>query len=105
MIRLRLSENLMAVISLRLLMNKQGTGRVPAVEILRFTRSIQECIKTPEKTHELKEHMEKGKAEYGMQTFDQHLIELYKSGEISMEVAKFAATSTSEFERGLTIEQ
>jgi twitching motility protein PilT len=105
MIRLRVAENLMGIISLRLLMNRQGTGRVPAVEVMRVTRSVQECIKIPEKTLEIKDHVEKGKADYGMQTFDQHLIELYKAGEISMEVAKFAATSASEFERALTIEQ
>jgi twitching motility protein PilT len=105
MIRLRLADSLMGVVSLRLLMNKSGTGRVPAVEIMRVTRSIQECIKNPEKTLEIKDHMEKGKADYGMQTFDMHLVDLYKSGEISQEVAKFAATSSSEFERALTIEQ
>jgi twitching motility protein PilT len=105
MIRLRLAENLMAIVSLRLLMNKQGTGRVPAVELMRVTRSIQECIKNPERTLEVKDHMEKGKADYGMQTFDQHLVDLYRTGEISMEVAKFAATTASEFERALTVEQ
>ena len=104
MIRLRLAENLMAIVSLRLLMNKTGTGRVPAVEVMRVTRSVQECIKNPEKTHEIKEHMEKGRDDYGMQTFDQHLVELYKANDISLEVAKFAATSASEFERALTLE-
>lgn len=104
MIRLRLAENLMAVISLRLLMNKAGSGRCPAVEVMRVTRSIQECIKQPDKLMEIKDHIEKGKADYGMQTFDQHLVELFKNGDISVEVAKFAATSASEFERAITLE-
>jgi len=105
MVRLRLAENLMAVVSLRLLMHASGAGRVPAVEIMRVTRSIQECIKNPEKTIEIKDHMEKGRADYGMQTFDQHLVDLFKANEISMEVGKFAATSAAEFERALTLEQ
>jgi len=105
MIRLRLADNLLAIVSLRLLMNKQGDGRVPAVEVMRVTRSIQECVKNPEKMIEIRQHLEKGKADYGMQTFDQHLVELFQKGEISMEVAKFAATSASEFERAITLEE
>ncbi|MFC2173054.1 type IV pilus twitching motility protein PilT [Acidobacteriota bacterium] len=104
MVRLRLSENLMGVASLRLLINKAGTGRVPAVEIMRVTRSIQECIKHPDRIHEIKDHIEKGKSEYGMQTFDQHLVDLFKKGMISQDVARFAASSPSEFERALTLE-
>ena len=49
-VRERLAENLEAVVSLRLLPNKKGTSRVPAVEIMRSTRSIRECIKDPTKT-------------------------------------------------------
>ena len=94
----------MAVVSLRLLMHAGAGGRIPAVEIMRVTRSIQECIKNPDKTHEIKEHVERGRADYGMQTFDQHLVELHKAGEISIEVAKFAATSAAEFERALTVD-
>jgi Tfp pilus assembly pilus retraction ATPase PilT len=76
---------------------------VPAVEILRVTRSIQECIRHPERGHELKQLIEKG-TEFGMQTFDQHLAALHKAGSISIEVARYAATSQTEFDRGLTVE-
>ena len=103
-VRIRIAENLMAVVSLRLLMHGSGSGRVPAVEVMRVTRSIQECIKSPEKTLEIRSHMEKGRDDYGMQTFDQHLVDLHKAGQISVEVAKFAATSAAEFERALTID-
>ena len=41
-VRARLAENLHAIVSLRLLVNKKENGRVPAVEIMRSTRSIQE---------------------------------------------------------------
>ena len=38
---------------------------------------------------------------YGMQTFDQHLTDLYRSEIITMDVAKHAATSPADFERNL----
>jgi twitching motility protein PilT len=44
-VRERLADNLQAIVSLRLLPNKKGTGRVPAVEVLRTTRSIREAIR------------------------------------------------------------
>jgi len=40
---------------------------------------------------------------YGTQSFDQHLIELYNSGIISLETAKGAATNPADFERALYI--
>jgi twitching motility protein PilT len=49
----------------------------------------------------MKEYMEKGREIYGMQTFDQHLTELYKSKVIDLLTAKAAATSPSDFERNL----
>jgi twitching motility protein PilT len=102
MIRLRLSENLMAIISLRLLPNKSGTGRIPAVEIMRATRTIQECIKIPERTAEMINYMAKSK-ELGMQTFDQHLLDLVREDKISADVAKAAATSPGDLERSLML--
>ena len=44
-VRARIADNIQAIVSLRLLVNKRDDGRVPAVEILRATRSIQECIR------------------------------------------------------------
>lgn len=102
MVRLRLSENLMAIISLRLLPNKSGTGRIPAVEIMRATRTIQEYIKVPEKTTEINNYIAKSR-EYGMQTFDQHLLDLVKENKISPDVAKAAATSPGDLERALML--
>jgi twitching motility protein PilT len=99
--RLRLSESLKAVISQRLLPKADGSGRVVAVEVMRNTATIAECIADPEKTAEIRDHVAAGRQQYGMQTFDQHLMELYSSGQISLEVAKGAATSPADFERNL----
>jgi twitching motility protein PilT len=97
--RLRLSETLLAVISQRLLQRADGTGRVVACEIMRQTKTIQECIAEPSKIFMLKEYIEKGREHYRMQTFDQHLSNLYRDGTISLETAKAAATSAADFER------
>lgn len=101
--RLRIAENLAAVISLRLLINKTGTARIPAVEIMRVTRTIQECIAMPEKTHLITKYIEESR-EFGMQSFDQHLVELFKQGKLHLEVAKQAATSPGNFERAITLD-
>ena len=99
--RLRLSETLLAVISQRLLQKADGTGRVVACEIMRQTQTIQECIAEPAKTCLIKEYIEKGRELYHMQTFDQHLTNLYHEGLINLETAKAAATSAADFERNL----
>jgi twitching motility protein PilT len=102
--RQRLSETLKAIISQRLLQRADGNGRVAACEIMRQTQTIQECIAESSKTFMLKEYIEKGREFYKMQTFDQHLTDLYHAGAITLEVAKSAATSSADFERNLHFE-
>ena len=99
--RLRLSESLKAVISQRLLPRADGKGRVVAVEVMRNTATIAECIADPAKTDEIRDHVSQGRVQYGMQTFDQHLMELFQREAITLEVAKGAATSPADFERNL----
>ncbi len=99
--RLRLSESLRAVVSQRLLPRADGQGRVVAVEVMRNTATIAECIADPEKTSEIRDHVADGRVQYQMQTFDQHLMDLYTSEQITLETAKAAATSPADFERNL----
>ena len=101
-VRLRLAETLLAIISQRLVVRADGGGRVVACEIMRRTQTIQECIEDPEKIHMIKEYIEKGREMYKMQTFDQHLTDLYKSEIVTLETAIAAATSPSDFERNLS---
>jgi twitching motility protein PilT len=103
-VRFRLAESLMAIISQRLLPSKDGKGMVVACEIMFSTLSIKECICIPEKFHLLHDYIEKGKELLGMQSFDQHLAELYRSGKLSLEVAKSASSNPSDFERSLLLE-
>ncbi len=102
--RVRLAEALKATVSLRLLPTADGQGRIPAVEIMRVTRTIQECIRQADKLSEIPHHIGQGRDLYGMQTFDQHLLELHQKKRITYEVARMAATNPEEFQRALTIE-
>jgi twitching motility protein PilT len=103
-VRDRLADNLQAIVSLRLLPNKKGTGRVPAVEVMRITRTLRECIRDAQRTVEMPEHIEKGRDVLQMQTFDQHLLDLYQAGKIRLETARDAASNPRDFVTKLTLE-
>jgi twitching motility protein PilT len=103
MVRIRVAENLKATISQRLLPKKERKGRVAALEILRMTKTIEECIKDALRTHEIKDVIEEGRDAYGTQSFDQHLTDLFNRGVIDFETAKSAATNPSDFERAVLL--
>ena len=102
-VRARLADNLKAIVSLRLLVNKKQTGRVPAVEVMRSTRTIQECVKDPARTHEITELVGRARGD-GMQTFDQHLLDLLRANKISHEAALNAASNPADFQTKLEME-
>ncbi len=89
-----LSLNIRALVSQRLIPKKDGKGRSAAVEIMLNSPLIQDLIFKGE-VHEIKEIMKKSR-ELGMQTFDQHLFELYEGGLISYEDALRNADSVNE---------
>jgi len=91
-IYLQLSLNLRAVVSQRLVRTKDE-GRIAAVEVLLGTPRIQDLIYRGE-IAEMKEAMEKSST-VGMQTFDQHLFELYTKGKISLDEALRNADSAN----------
>ena len=97
MIRVRLSEQLQAVISQRLVQRKGG-GRVAAMEIMPVTATIRDCIKDRDRVDEISDLIEEGKDHYGSQTFDQHLMELVKRDIVAFEVAKSAANNPADFD-------
>jgi twitching motility protein PilT len=102
-VRSRIADNLRAIVSLRLLPNKKGTARVPAIELMVSTRSIQECIKDASKTHEITEYIGRARSE-GMQSFDQHLLDLLRANKISVEIAMAAASNPTDFKTKLALE-
>jgi twitching motility protein PilT len=96
-IRIQLAQVIKAVISLRLMPRADGIGRVPAAEVMIATAYIRECIENKEKTKYIREQIALGTSQYGMQTFDQSLFQLYKTGLITLEEAMRRATNPDEF--------
>ena len=84
-IRLQLSFNLRAVISQRLLERADNGGLVLAAEIMVVNAAIRGYIQDPDKLHEIPENIAKGAMQYGMQTFDQAIMDLYSQGLIGVE--------------------
>ncbi|HEY6272536.1 MAG TPA: type IV pilus twitching motility protein PilT, partial [Terriglobales bacterium] len=82
-VRMQLGATLRAVISQRLVRRADGAGRVPACEILISTAFVRECIMIPEKTRLIREAIAAGTSQYGMQTFDQSLYDLFSQGLVS----------------------
>ena len=96
-VRMQLAATMKAVISQRLVRRADGAGRVPAVEVLISTAYVRECIITPEKTRSIREALAAGTSQYGMQTFDQSLYDLFVQGLIAYETAMENATNPDDF--------
>jgi twitching motility protein PilT len=95
-IRFQLSATIKAVVSQRLIPKADGKGRVPAVEIMLATARIREFIEDSTKTKSIRDAIAEGRS-YGMQTFDQSLLDLYKGKKITYEEAYKNATNPSDF--------
>jgi twitching motility protein PilT len=103
-VRMRLAENLKATVSQRLLPHASGKGRVVAAEVMVSTMSVVEFIKDPNRTHEIKDYLDKNKDLLGTQSFDMTLAQLLREQKIKEEVALEAATNRSDFERAMSFE-
>jgi twitching motility protein PilT len=99
-IRIQLSGTLRAVISQRLVSKSGGVGVVPACEIMIVTPTIKSLI-AEGKISSIRQFIAEGNSQYGMQTFDQSLIALVRSGQITRESAMEQASSPSEIDLGL----
>jgi twitching motility protein PilT len=95
-VRLSLGSTLRGVICQRLLPRSDGTGRVPAIELMVVTGRVRERILDPAQTGKINEVIKEGEY-YGMQTFDQSLMWLLVEGLVSMEDARSTATSPHDF--------
>lgn len=96
-IRIQLASVLRAAVSMRLVPRADGTGRVPAVEVMVATPYIRECIENKERTKYIREQISVGTSQYGMQTFDQSLYQLYKTGLITLDEALRRSSNPDEF--------
>jgi len=86
-VRMQLASVIRGIVSMRLVPKADGKGRVPAVEIMIATQTIREAIIDPDKTRRIHDIISAGTSQYGMQTFDQSLYDLYKKQLITYEEA------------------
>ena len=96
-VRLQLAAILKAVISQRLVPRADGKGRVPALEVLVSTAFVRELISDQDRTKEIPEAISKGHTSYGMQTFDQSLMQLVKENLVTYEEALKHVSNPDDF--------
>ncbi len=102
-VRFQLSDVLKGVICQRLIPRASGTGRVPAVEVLVVTALVRKAI-AENQMHDVQEAIRQGQY-YGMESFHQSLLKLYREGLIKLEDALEAASNPEELMmavRGIT---
>jgi twitching motility protein PilT len=92
--RTQLSSTLLAVVSLRLVPLRNGSGRVAAAEILFGTDAVRAMIREG-KTHQLRNAIATGRAS-GMRTLEASLSDLVVRGSISLDAARTAAARPAE---------
>lgn len=85
------------VVAQRLVPRADGKGRVPAVEIMLGTARIRELILERATPRTITENISKGFVSYGMQTFDQSLMNLLQSGYITYEEALTQSSNPDDF--------
>jgi len=97
-IRGQLAAVMQGIVCQRLVVRADGKGRVPAVEVMVATGLIRDCIRESTKTPDIPAYIAAGHAQYGMQTFDQSLLQLHREELITYETARDAATNPDDFD-------
>ncbi len=102
-VRYQLADVLKGVMCQRLIPKASGLGRIPACEVLVVTALVRKAI-AENQMHDVQEAIRQGQY-YGMETFHQALLKLYKDGHIRLEDALEAASNPEELMmaiRGIT---
>src|SRR5438270_1174333 len=96
-VRLQLGSVLRGVVSQRLVPRADGKGRVPAVEVLVSNSRVREMIEDKDRTKEIPQAIAQSYTTYGMQTFDQSLMLLFKQNIITYEEALRQCSNPDDF--------
>ncbi|HEX5067743.1 MAG TPA: type IV pilus twitching motility protein PilT [Myxococcota bacterium] len=96
-VRIQLASILKAVVSQRLVPRADSKGRVPALEVLVTTARVRECIADKDRTKEIHDAIAKGFSTYGMQTFDQSLMQHVKGQLVTYEEALKHVSNPDDF--------
>ncbi len=91
-VRLALAGALRGVVCQRLVPRADGAGRCVVMEVLVGTGRVADAVADPEKSSSIGQLIAEG-GYYGMQTFDQHLVQLFREGVVTLDAAMAAATS------------
>lgn len=94
--RLSLANSLKGIVCQRLIPRATGEGRVAVVEVMVMTTRIYEFVMDPAQLPMIEEAIAEG-SYYGMQTFDQHLLELLRDGEVSLRDALTGSSNPHDF--------
>lgn len=95
--RVQIASVLRAVISQRLARRKDGQGVIPAVEVMLNTARIREMILDPQKTSHILDAIEEGHTSFGMQSFDQSLMQLLTEAKITYAEALQLSSNPDDF--------
>jgi twitching motility protein PilT len=96
-VRLQLGSVLRGVVSQRLVPRADGKGRVAAVEVLVCNSRVREMIEDKDRTKEISQAISQSYTTYGMQTFDQSLMMLFKQTIITYEEALRQCSNPDDF--------
>lgn len=97
-VRVQLANILEAVIS-QLLLPLKGGGRMGVFEVMVATSAIRNLIREG-KSHQIMQAMETGSG-HGMLPMDKALVEVYRSGMVSLDEARMRAIDPENFDRYL----
>jgi twitching motility protein PilT len=96
-VRIQLASVLKGAVAQRLLPRADGLGRIPAVEVMIATAFIRDCIIDKDRTPQIHSAIAAGTSQYGMQTFDQSIFNLFQQGFVTLDEALRWATNVDEF--------
>jgi len=94
--RVMLASTLRGAVSQRLVPTADGSGRIASCEVLVVTGRVQDLILSPGETGKISQVIAEGEY-YGMQTFDQSLLEHVAAGRVSEQTAMDYASSPHDF--------
>ena len=104
-VRQRLADNLRGVVCQQLAPRRDGQGRALIAEVMTATPTIRDYIRDPERTQGIRTAIEDASETEGMQTFDQHLVQLVREKVISLETARGFASSEADLRRAIQFER
>ena len=95
-----LSQSLLAVVTQILVKTNEGRGRKAVVEIMIMTKAIAKLI-TTDQTHQIPSQLQMGR-EFGMQMFDQALLQALNAREVDPDDAYIYASDKRLFQKFVT---